>query len=64
MVDESMADEFKVEESTADNTIPWRIANYYTNISYEILKYRRKRNACNIYGGEILVGHDARHGYK
>ena len=26
MVDESMADEFKVEESTADNTIPWRIA--------------------------------------
>ena len=26
MADESMADEFKVEESMADNTIPWRMA--------------------------------------
>ena len=37
---------------------------WHTYISYEILKYRRKRNACNIYGGEILkywricIGHD------
>ena len=27
MADESMADEFKVEESMADNTIPWRMAH-------------------------------------
>ena len=53
MADESMADEFKVEESMADNTIPWRMA-HGIHISYEILKYRRKRKACNIYGGEIL----------
>ena len=27
MVDESMADEFKIEESTADNTILWRMVH-------------------------------------
>ena len=51
MVDESMAAEFKVEESMA--TIQFRGA-WHTYISYEILEYRRKRSACHIYGGEIL----------
>ena len=69
-VEESMADEFKPKESKGDG--PWRMAY----IVYEILKYRKKRNGCNIYGGEILkyrrkrstyiedLGHDVRHGYK
>ena len=75
MADESMADEFKVEESMAQFRGAWHTYNYYTYISYEILKYRRKRNACNIYGGEIEIsekkkhvedlGHDVRlNGYK
>ena len=70
MADESMADEFKVEEYMAHSTIPWRIWHNYTYISYEILKYQRKRNECNINGGEILMkhvedlGHDKRHRYK
>ena len=32
MVDESMADEFKIEESTADNTIPWRMVYMYVEL--------------------------------
>ena len=67
-----MADEFKAEESMADDVLAALADNMAyvvrTYISYEILKYRRKRNACSIYGGEILekkkhvedLGHDVR----
>ena len=48
MAHESMADEFKPKESKGDE--PWRMAY----IVYEILKYRKKRKGCNINGGEIL----------
>ena len=57
MADESMADEFKAEESMADVVLAAladNMAYVVRIISYEILKYRRKRNACSIYGGEIL----------
>ena len=47
MAHESIADEFKPK---VDEKNPWRMA--YT--VYEILKYLKKRNGCNIYGGEIL----------
>ena len=52
MVDESMADEFKAEESKADENNS--MAHGMAYISYEILKYRGKRNACNLIGGEIF----------
>ena len=58
MADESIADEFKAEESMADVVLAALADNMAyvvrTYLSYEILKYWRKRNACSIYGGEIL----------
>ena len=48
MAHESMADEFKPKESKGDDH------GAVAYIVYEILKYRKIRNGCNIYGGEIL----------
>ena len=42
MADESMADEFKVEESMADNTIPWRMA-YIHKLQNIELPEKKKR---------------------
>ena len=54
MADESMADEFKPNESKGDATVHGAWHDLWAYIVYEILKYREKRNGCNIYGREIL----------
>ena len=42
MADESMADEFKVEESMADNTIPWRVAYIHKVRNIEIPEKKKR----------------------
>ena len=79
MADESMADEFKVEESMADNTIPWRMAYDIHIIIYihklrnieiqekkKCVKHLRRRNIEISEKKKHVedLGHDVRHGYK
>ena len=40
MVDKSMADDLKVEESMADNTIPWRMV-YAEYIIIRIIEHKK-----------------------
>ena len=72
MADESMADEFKVEESMADNTIPWHTAYIHKLRNIEIPE--KKKRVWHIRRRNIEIsekkkhvehlGHDGRHRYK